>query len=135
MATELVANPLLAEIFGNRWSGVRTIRHEGRIMHMAHDVCKVLGIRNVTTAIRGIDGAFRVDLENRGKVYVPDWNARRKVHILSIEGVFQLIINNKAERCKEVKRYLACTYLPSVQNLRLHHVQQPSITEGGLHNG
>jgi prophage antirepressor-like protein len=135
MAEAILDNETLADIFGPSWRRVRTITHEGRGMHMAFDICEVLGISNVTTAVRGIDGAYRVDLENRDKVYVPDWNPRRKVHILSIEGVFQLIINSRVDRCKEIKRYLACTYLPSVQNLRLRNVPEAPMTEGGQQNG
>ena len=79
----------------------------------------------MSTAIRGVDGAYRVDLENRDKVYVPEWTPRRRVHVLSIEGVFQLVIHNKTARCKEIKRYIACRYLPGVRNLKLHEEVGP----------
>lgn len=125
MATGLEANVTLRNIFGQTWMRVRTIDHEGREMHMAHDICEILGIKNVTTGIRGVDGAYRVDLVNRDKVYVPDWTPRRKVHVLSVEGVFQLIINNKTDRCKAVKKFIACRHLPGVHNLKLHEPVEP----------
>jgi len=102
---------------------------------MAYDICAILGITNVTTGIKGVDGAYRVDLENRAKRYVQQWNARRKVHLLSLEGVFQLIINNKAAKCKEIKRYLTCNYLPGVDGLVLYERVVANESGGGVSNG
>ncbi|WP_162605004.1 BRO family protein [Geomonas terrae] len=121
MTTGLEINVTLGKIFGETWARVRTVEHDGRVMHMAHDICGILGIKNVTVAIHGVDGAYRVDLENRDKVYVPEWTTRRRVHVLSIEGVFQLIFNNtRSVRCKEIKKYIACHHLPRVRFLKLH---------------
>jgi prophage antirepressor-like protein len=135
MTNELHPNVTLRDIFGDRWTSVRTIEYEGRIMHMAHDICEILAVRNVTIGIRGVEGAYRVDLENRDKVYVPEWTPRRRVHVLSIEGVFQLIINNKTDRCKEIKRFIACRHLPAVRNLRLREIDRTTAVRRGRLNG
>ena len=39
------------------------------------------------------------------------YNKLRYVHLLTIDGVFQLIMNNKTPECKRIKEYIAAEVL------------------------
>lgn len=117
----LDANKILGTIFGKQWQRVRLLQEKDKPeMYLAHDICEILEITNVTNAIKGINGQHRVDMVNRDKQYVKDWNPRRKVHLLSLAGVFQLIMHNRTKKCYEIRNYIACRYLPNAQQLVLH---------------
>ena len=106
----------LVNIFGPEWADVRTAMIEGQEMYMAHDICKILGLSNVTTALGGVNGSYNVSPQFRRKERVYEWNHRRKIHLLTVEGVFQLILNNKSKECKKIKEYLASEVLPKMLN-------------------
>lgn len=115
-------NPILRDIFGPAWIGVRFIVDDAGVRkHMAHDICARLGITNVSTAIRGINGQDRVELENRDKELVPEWNAKRRVHFLTLAGVYQLILNNNPRRsqaCKVIRSRIG-NYLARAERVSL----------------
>lgn len=107
-------NPTLNRIFGHEWQRVRRlVYNNGEEMHMAHDICQILDISNVSTGIKGLNGADRVEEPNRWKEQIDDWNRFRKVHFVSLAGVYQIIINNNprgSAKCREL-RYRIGNYL------------------------
>lgn len=115
-------NIQLAKVLGPSWQRIRCATDDdGRQLHMAHDICEKLGISNVTQAIKGVRGQDRVSLVNRQKQYIRDWNPRRAIYLLTLPGVFQVILNNSRNaRCKVIRNYIGCNYLPNVPDLVLH---------------
>lgn len=105
-------NPTLARIFGPDWVEVRSVVIDGKELHMAHDICKLLGLSNVTVAVKGGAGRCNVDQENRTMELIEEWNKFRTVHLLTIDGVFQLILNNKSAECRRIKDYVVSSVLP-----------------------
>ena len=126
-------NTTLLDIFGPEWSYVRRIILNGKELHMAHDICKLLGLSNTTTAIRGVKKGCNVDRENRTMEHIECWNKLRTIHLLTIEGVLQLILNNKSTGCKKIKDSM----IKSMKPLTAHkfNSQQPNqdtaIDQGG----
>ena len=114
-------NKVLGSIFGQRWQRVRSLQEpDGPEMYMAYDICQILRISNVTYAMRDINEQYKVVLVNRGKQFVSEWAPGRKIHLLTLPGVFQLILHNTTGKCDEIKNYIACGYLPAVKKLVLH---------------
>jgi len=111
--------PFLSKILGPEWSRVRTQRHDGVIMFFACDVQGILGLSNVTTATRGVTGGNRVEWDQRIKTLTYDPNIPCKVILLTLAGVFQLILNNNSKKCREYKNYLAIHFLPARKKLVL----------------
>lgn len=100
-------NPTLARMFGPEWITVRSTVIDEKEMHMGHDICKLLGLSSTTVAIKGAAGTWNVSPEHRTMELVEEWNKFRTVHLLSTEGVFQLILNNKSPECRRIKAYMA----------------------------
>ena len=106
-------NITLTRLFGSEWGDERYGNFNGKEMHMAYDICKVLGLSNSTIAIRGSAGICNVSSKHRIMEMVEDWNPIRTVHLLTIDGVFQMILNNKSAECRRIKDYLVASVLPS----------------------
>jgi prophage antirepressor-like protein len=106
-------NGVLARLFGQEWRNVRYIVIEGTEMYMAYDILKLLGLSNITNALRGVTGSYNVSPRYRTKEKVDDWNRFRSIHLVTIDGVFQMILNNKSPECKRIKEYIASQVLPS----------------------
>lgn len=111
-------NEALARIFGPEWANVRSTVIKEERMHMAHDICKILGISNVTVALRGTAGICNVDPQHRTMELIEDWNKFRTVHLLTIKGVFQLILNNKSTGCRRIKERISTDWLPRMLEIR-----------------
>lgn len=107
-------NATLAKIFGNEWAFIRSVTINDEEMYMAHDICKLLGISNVTIALRGVTGSYNVSPNFRTKEKIEEWNTFRKIHLLTLDGVYQLILNNKSPECRRIKEYIASQVLPGV---------------------
>ena len=106
-------NATLTKLFGPEWTMVRTAIIGGEEMYMAYDICGVLGLSNVTFALRGVSGSYNVSPSFRTKFKIDDWCKFRKIHLLTLDGVFQLIMNNKSPECKRIKEYMAANILPA----------------------
>jgi prophage antirepressor-like protein len=115
MYNGLIENAVLAKYFGPEWGSVRKITINKEEMYMAYDICQLLGITNVTHALKGVTGTYNVSPNFRIKMKIEDWNTFRKIHLLTLDGVFQLILNNKSQKCKLIKEYIASEVLPSVR--------------------
>lgn len=107
-------NATLQKLFGNDWRHVRSTVTDGKELHMAHDICRILGLKNVSLAIKSAKGACNVKPENRTMELIEDWNKFRTVHLLTIDGVFDLILNNKSAECRRIKDYMVSSVLPEV---------------------
>lgn len=114
-----VKTPFLPKILGPEWSRVRWQRHAGETMFFACDVKDILGLSNVTTATRGVTGGNRVSWDQRVKAQAYDPNIPFRVILLTLAGVFQLVLNNNSKKCGEYKNYIATQYLPTKKKLVL----------------
>jgi prophage antirepressor-like protein len=104
----------LVKTLGQEWRDVRTDIVDGKRMFMAHDICKILGISNVSLAIKSSKGVCNVSPEERTMVQVDEWNRFRTVHVLTMKGVLQLILNNKSIGCRQIKDSIASVILTKI---------------------
>src|ERR1039458_10184955 len=87
-------NVTLASAFGPVWEIVTYIVKNGQELHVAHDACKILGLKNVSLAVLGgKNGICNVSPQYRTMARIPKVNRRRTVHVLNFKGVLQLIMN------------------------------------------
>lgn len=119
--------PYLPKILGPEWSRVRWQRHDGEIMFFACDVKNTLGLSNVTTATKGVSTGNRVEWKERVKTRAYDPNIPGKVILLTLAGVFQLILNNGSKKCKKYRNFIACNYLPQRKKLVLYSADNQTI--------
>lgn len=115
-----IKTPKLPSILGPEWGSIRWQRHDGEIMYFACDVKNLLGLSNVTTATRGVTAGNRVAWDERVKTGAYDPNIPGKVILLTLSGVYQLILNNSSKMCKRYRDYISCRFLPRCKNLVLY---------------
>ena len=58
-------NPTLARIFGSDWKHVRSTVTDDKELQMAHDICRILEISNVSLAIKSTKGTSNVSPQHR----------------------------------------------------------------------
>jgi prophage antirepressor-like protein len=119
-ANSIIRTSVLPKILGPEWLQVRWQKHDGVIMYFACDVKEVLGLSNVTTATSGVTAGNRVERSERVKAYPYDPNIPCKVILLTLIGVYQLILNNNSAMSKKYRNYIACNILPHKKNLVLY---------------
>jgi prophage antirepressor-like protein len=107
----------LVRIFGKEWFHVRTAIINKKRYYMAHDCCQILGISNVSLAIKSARGVHNVSQEERTMEQIDEWNKFRTIHLLTLNGVFQLILNNKSAGCRKIKNHIASAILPKSRML------------------
>ena len=99
----LVAQVAVNNVFGQ----FRYMVIEGEIWFMAADVCKILGIKNVTQAVSNIDEDFKhmfnIGLAGRAPIFVNE------------PGLYNLIFQSRKPEAKEFQRWVYREVLPSIR--------------------
>jgi hypothetical protein len=109
----------LSELFGPEWAGVRSVVIDGVELYMAYDISKILHLSNITYALDGVARGNNVDARQRTKKKINSWCPFRMIHLLTIEGVFQMIMNNNSRQCKRIKERMATKWLPKVLDIKI----------------
>jgi prophage antirepressor-like protein len=102
----------LAKCVGQRDWQIRTLLIDGMVWWIAKDVCDILGLENVTEALRNLDDDERNTLritegiqQNRGNP---------NVNIINEMGLFHLIFQSYKPRAKLFKRWIWREVLPAM---------------------
>jgi len=100
-------------------NAIRTMTDDrGDAWFVAADVCRVLGLPNVSQA------ASRLDPDERGNVTTNDAIGRSSdVVIISEAGVYRLIFTSRKESAERFKRWLAHDVLPAIRKTGGYAVQ------------
>lgn len=89
---------------------VRTVADDRGVWFVASDVCKVLGLPNVSQAVS------RLDTDERDNITTNDAIGRSSdVVIINEAGVYRLIFTSRKEAAERFKRWLAHEVLPSIR--------------------
>jgi prophage antirepressor-like protein len=98
------------KLFGN----VRILKtKEGEIWFVAMDVCKALGLTNMSRAVAGLD------LDEKDNAYIPhsgnDSSELRKTRIVSESGLYSLILRSRKPEARKFKKWVTSDVLPSIR--------------------
>lgn len=92
---------------------VRTLIKDGEAWFVAADLCRILGIRNVTQALNRLDGDESSTLcLNEGRGFVA---GARSLNIVNEPGMWRLVLSSRKESAHSVKRWIAHDVLPSIR--------------------
>lgn len=107
-------NHNLIDMLNVELGAIRNTTIDGVVYYLAHDVCRFLKLTNTTNVIRGLSGRtlYSGDRITKMKKLIEPINKYRPVHLITIEAVFQIILNGKSEICADIKEYLAMSILP-----------------------
>jgi len=92
--------------FGDRNVGVVDI--DGKSWFVAKDICRILGIKNTSDAVKVLDQ----DEKGIEKIYTPGGN--QKITIVSESGLYYLISRSAKPNAKDFSRWLRKTVLPEL---------------------
>ena len=106
-------------------NSVKKFNIEGCVYYKASDVAKLLKITNITNTIEYISRQFSKDdgKEIATKKVIENYNNSRAIHLITIEGVFQMILNGKTKCCKAFKAYLSSGVLAEHYGKGQHGLQ------------
>jgi anti-repressor protein len=84
---------------------------EGNPWLIAKDVCDVLGLNNVTEALRALDDDEKTNISNSEV-----WNKPgRDPYIISEAGFYKLVMRSRKPEAKEFQRWVTHTVLPQIR--------------------
>ena len=118
---------LLTEVLGEDYGNLTKFNAEGRWWFKAQDVCKVLGLRNTSIAVKGGSvriGYFGIDKEDIYQLS-PYKNATLYV---SEAGVYKLILKSRKPAAYLIKLKLSELVLPEI-------MRRGSFENGKAHGG
>lgn len=107
---------------------IRTVTDDrGDVWFVAADVCKVLGLPNVSQAVS------RLDTDERDNITTNDVIGRTSdVVIINEAGVYRLIFTSRKEAAERFKRWLAHEVLPSIRKTGGYAVKPMTTAELSL---
>lgn len=108
-------------VFRNEEFGqVRTAQINGETMFVATDVCRVLGIKNVSQAVK------RLDYDERSMLNI---GRQGNVHIINEYGLYELVLVSKKPEAKAFKRWVTHEVIPQIRKTGAYAINTPAIEE------
>ena len=90
-------------------ASVRVIMLDGEPWFVAKDVCDVLGLSNITEALRNLD-----DDELTSEI-LKSGNQGREMKLVSESGLYSLVLRSRKTEAKAFKRWVTHEVLPSIR--------------------
>lgn len=112
MANQSIATSVASFSFDN--FPVRAINKDGNIWFVAADVCAVLGLTNITMALKSLDD----DEAALNNTEVSSENGviqKREVNIINESGLYALILRSRKPEAKRFRKWVTSEVLPSIR--------------------
>lgn len=106
---------------------VRMIDKEGEPWWVASDVCDVLGIKQPTRAVEGLDE------DEKGVTITHTPGGDQSLLTVNESGLYSLILRSRKPEAKRFKRWVTHEVLPALRKTGMYIV--PSTEEGGIFAG
>jgi len=123
---------LLVEILGDDYSKLTSFYSEGQHWYKAQDVCKILGLRNTSIAVRGGNvriGYFGIDQEDIYRL----GNHKTSPLYVSETGVYKLILKSRKPAAYMIKCFMSQEVLPAImRNGRYRGTVKRGNVAGGV---
>ena len=88
---------------------VRSIIKENEPWFVAKDICDVLGLTNITEALRNLED------DERGSEFLNTSGGRQKVVIISESGLYALVIRSNKPNARRFRKWITSEVLPSIR--------------------
>ena len=116
-------------LFGEAGREVYALNIDGVNWYPAFQLCKLLGIRSVSSAMRERWELLELYEEDKYKFRDVNVNKRSDVWFVSDKGFWKLLMVSKGIKAQMIRGWLATEYLP--KTLRIF-AQDPEIVERGF---
>lgn len=113
----------LQQMFNYEGSELRTISRDNEPWFVAKDVCDILEIGDVSSALR------RLDDEDKGTDTIPTLGGNQQMAVVNESGLYNLIFTSRKDEAKQFKKWVTNEVLPSI---RKTGVYQPPKSQAEL---
>ena len=101
------------QVFNYQGNQVRTVEKDGETWFVAKDVCDILGLEQVTNAIKSLDDDEKMTLTNI-KGQTGQRGGAQFMNVISEAGVYKLIFKSRKPEAIKFNRWLAHEVLPQI---------------------
>lgn len=109
------------QVFENPDFGqVRTVTKDGEPWFVAADVCRALGLEQVTNTIRRLDDDEKALISIKGISKGND-----QVSIVNEPGLYSLVLGSRKPEAKNFKRWITHEVIPSIRKTGSYSIQEP----------
>lgn len=101
---------------------VRTVMQDGEIWFVAADICRVLGIQNVSQAVS------RLNAHEVTALCTNEGSPGPAANIVSEPGVYRLVFTSRKPVAERLKRWLAHEVIPAIRKTGSFSTGEPAAT-------
>lgn len=104
---------------------LRTTQKNGETWWVAGDICRVLGLGNVSLAVNGNEGGGNVGLDEDEKGILNQYTVDRGIQpmlCVNESGLYSLIFKSRKPEAKRFKRWVTSEVLPSIRRYGYYHL-------------
>ena len=88
---------------------VRTVSRDGQVWFVAKDVCDVLGIKDPSDAVKGLDE------DEKGKDKIPTLGGIQDMLVISESGLYSLVFRSNKPEAKRFSKWVRSVVLPEIR--------------------
>lgn len=103
---------------------VRQVMKGDELWFVAPDVCRILGVKNVSDAVE------RLDDDEKGIVNIDTPGGEQAVNAVSEPGIYRLLFTSRKPIAERMKRWLAHEVIPSIRKTGSYHTEGDILPAG-----
>ena len=110
------------QVFAFDSQAVRTITKEGEPWWIARDVCAILGLGNVTEALRNLDD------DERGSGILNTPGGPQEMTVISEPGLYSLILRSRKPEARQFRRWITHEVIPAIRRTGAYDANNKKLT-------
>ena len=103
------------QLFNYEGHSVRTTVVNGEVWFVAKDVCDILGLADVTSALRGLDDDEKMTLQNQ-RSHSGQRGGAQSLNVINEPGLYALVFRSNKPEAKAFARWVRHDLLPQVMH-------------------
>ena len=107
------------QVFNYNGQQVRTVEKDGGVWFVAKDVCDILGLEQVTNAIKPLDDDEKMTL-NLSKGHSGQRGGAQFLNLINEPGVYKLIFKSRKSEAKDFTRWVTHEVLPQIHKYGMY---------------
>ena len=113
------------KLFNYGDNAVRTIEKDGEVWFVAKDVCDILELKDVTSALRSLDDDEKMTLQNE-RSHSGQRGGAQSFNVISEAGLYKLAFRSNKPMAKDFTRWVTHEVIPAIFRTGSYSVQQES---------
>jgi len=117
---------IIYDFFGESAGCVDRQVSTGRIVYHAPSICRLIGIRNTSVAMRKIPGEEKILIFEHNRVI------QKNAWYLSEQGIYRLLMKSRTSTAERFRTQICCNLLPGIsRTLHEERIAEKQRTERG----